>query len=100
MTRSRSSTEYGFGIVQPPKAESMPTDSPINSPLGIPRFYWEPSDSIRPKHALEVPHYTSNIEDAITLKDHILRSLADDPKARRLIIEEILDAHYISRWRA
>ena len=30
----------------------MPTDSPINSPLGIPRFYWEPSDSIRPKHAL------------------------------------------------
>src|SRR5664280_517636 len=52
MTRSRSSTEYGFGIVQPPKAESMPTDSPINSPLGIPRFYWEPSDSIRPKHAI------------------------------------------------
>jgi hypothetical protein len=49
---------------------------------------------------LEVPHYTSNIEDAITLKDHILSSLADDPKARRLIIEEILDAHYISRWRA
>jgi hypothetical protein len=39
MTRSRISAEYGFGIVQPPKAESMPIDSLINSPLGILRFY-------------------------------------------------------------
>jgi hypothetical protein len=40
---------------------------------------------------VEVPHYTSNIEDAITLKDHILRTLPENPQASRLIIEEIID---------
>lgn len=48
---------------------------------------------------LEVPHYTSNIQDAITLKDHILRGLPEDPEARRLVIEEIIDDPYIPRWR-
>src|SRR5665647_1960618 len=39
ITRSRISAEYGFGIVRPPKAESMRIDSLINRPLGILRFY-------------------------------------------------------------
>jgi hypothetical protein len=49
---------------------------------------------------VEVPHYTSNIQDAITLKAHILRGDPEDPEARRLIIEEIIDDPYIPRWRA
>jgi len=49
---------------------------------------------------VEVPHYTSNIEDAIALKDRILRNLPEDPEARRLIIEEIIDDPCIPRWRA
>jgi hypothetical protein len=49
---------------------------------------------------VEVPHYTSNIEDAITLKDHILRTFPEDPEARRLIVEEIINDPYIPRWRA
>lgn len=49
---------------------------------------------------VEVPRYTSNIEDAITLKGRILRDLPEDPEARRLIIEEIIDDPFIPRWRA
>ena len=45
MTRPRISAEYAFGIVRPPRIESMPTNSPIYRPLGIP-------DSIGPEHAL------------------------------------------------
>jgi hypothetical protein len=37
-TRSRKSKEQGFGIDRPPKIESMPPDSLIQRPEGIPRF--------------------------------------------------------------
>lgn len=41
----------------------------------------------------EVPHYTSNTDDACCLKDQILEH------GRRLFIEEVED-EFISRWRA
>jgi hypothetical protein len=37
-TRSRKSKEQGFGINPPPKIESMPLDSLIQTSQGIPRF--------------------------------------------------------------
>src|SRR5262245_40726708 len=39
ITRERTSGEYAFGMVRPPKDESIRGDSPICRPLGILRFY-------------------------------------------------------------
>lgn len=38
ITRSRRSSEYGFGIDRAPQSESVPSDSPTHRHLGIPRF--------------------------------------------------------------
>jgi hypothetical protein len=47
ITRSRKSSEYGFGIAWTPKDESVTPDSRTDEPFG------NPFDSSQPEHALD-----------------------------------------------